>query len=264
MALIQAHFYSKVLNMQRTMNVILPQQKNGVGTASQETGNKWPVLYLLHGGSDDHTTWQRQTSIERYALEHGIAVVLASTDLGFYTDMKYGYRFFEHFSEELPQIVAEFFPGLSTKRESTFVAGQSMGGFGAIKLALFCPERFAAAASLSGMLDPVTRYETRETTYFNENYLPIYGDTVEEVCESVNDLPYQMEKALEEGRELPKLYMCCGTEDYLYDINRKFIDRFGKRANITYYEEPGSHEWGFWDRNIQRVLDWLPIPKEVR
>ena len=110
MALIQAHFYSKVLNMQRTMNVILPQQKNGVGTASQETGNKWPVLYLLHGGSDDHTTWQRQTSIERYALEHGIAVVLASTDLGFYTDMKYGYRFFEHFSEETAADCGGIFP----------------------------------------------------------------------------------------------------------------------------------------------------------
>lgn len=264
MALIQAHFYSKVLNMQRTMNVILPQQKNGVGTAEETAGRKWPVLYLLHGGSDDHTTWQRQTSIERYALDRGIAVILASTDLGFYTDMKYGYRFFEHYARELPEIVQEFFPNLSTRREDTFVAGHSMGGFGAIKLALFCPERFAAAASLSGMLDPVTRYELRDQMYFNENYLPIYGDTADEVRGSVNDLPFQMEKALEEGRELPKLYLCCGTEDYLYPINQAFMKRFGERAHITYYEEPGSHEWGFWDRNIQRVLDWLPISKEVR
>jgi len=257
MALIQVHFYSKVLAMQRTMKVILPQRSE-----KDQPTKKWPVLYLLHGGSDDHTTWQRQTSIERYAAEHGLAVVMASTDLGFYTDMKYGYKFFEHFAVELPEIVAEFFPNLHTDRKHTFVAGLSMGGFGAMKLALLCPERFAAAASLSGMLDPVERYALKESMEFNDNYYPIYGDTIDEVRESVNDLPYQMEKALKEKRDLPKLFVCCGTEDYLYPINKKFMDRFGEAANITYFEEPGIHEWGFWDRNIQRVLNWLPIGKE--
>lgn len=259
MALVHVHFFSAVLGMQRQMDVILPQQANGVGMDSGMEQGKIPVLYLLHGGSDDHTIWQRRTSIERYALERGIAVILPSTDLGFYTDMKHGPKFFTFFSEELPKIVHEFFPHLATDREHTFIAGLSMGGFGAVKLGILCPEKFAAVGSLSGMLDVCTRYE-RGDIY--PAFYPIYGDTIEDVRGTVNDLPYQMEQALAKKTNLPKFYLICGTEDFLYDINTDFRDRFADRIDLKYDEEPGIHEWGFWDRNILRILDWLPLSKE--
>lgn len=262
MALIHVNFYSKALGMQRSMDVIMPQKANGIGQGSVKSEEKIPVLYLLHGASDNHTIWQRRTSIERYALEKGLAVVMPATDLGFYADMKYGYDFWQFFSYEIFELVNEFFPGISTAREDTFVAGLSMGGFGTLKLGIMCPERFAAAASLSGLVDLVNWYGGD----FDKQFELIYG-TKEEVTGSINDLPYQMEQLIASGKPMPKFYMTCGTEDFLYPMNVEFRDRFKDRIDLTYHEEPGIHEWSYWDRNIQRILNWLPLKaneKEVK
>lgn len=258
MALIHANFFSRTLGMERQVDVILPQAVNGVGQSGVKSDKKVPVLYLLHGGSDDQTIWQRRTSIERYAVAKGLAVVMPATDLGFYTDQKYGYDYYQYFSKELPELIAVFFPMISTKREDTFVAGLSMGGFGALKLGINCPERFSYAASLSGLVDPVWEYENRDNVDFHINN---FG-TLEELKGSINDLPAMLEIQLKNKVKLPNFFMACGTEDFLYVPNVLFRDRFKERINLFYYEEPGTHEWGFWDRNIQKVLDWLPLNPE--
>ncbi|MDR1325120.1 MAG: esterase family protein [Treponema sp.] len=263
MAFIHAHFYSDALGMQRTIDVILPQRATRNGDQAGERDRHIPVLYLLHGWSDDHTGWQRRTSIERYALEKGLAVIMPGTDLGFYTDMKYGYDFWQFFSKELPRLVHEFFPRLSTRREDTFVAGLSMGGFGALKLGINCPERFSAVASLSGLTDPLWAYRSdnkdNEGAWFN-----IFGDE-DEMRGSVNDIHYKMEELIASGKTQPRFYQTCGTEDFLYNVNVAFRDRFKDRIDLTYHEEAGAHEWDYWDRNIQRVIKWLPLAanKEV-
>lgn len=258
MALIHANFYSETLGMERSMDVILPQVQNGIGQDSgQQQPESIPVMYLLHGATDDNSIWQRRTSIERYAVAKGLAVIMPATDLGFYTDMKYGYDFYQFFSRELPRIVHEFFPMISQKREDTFVAGLSMGGFGAFKLGINCPERFGYAASLSGLLDPLTGIASG-----GMDFLEISLGTAQEVKESINDLPWRLERQIAAGKQLPKMYMCCGTEDFLYPINVKFRKQFEGRIDLTCFEEPGTHEWGFWDRNIQRILEWLPLKKK--
>ncbi|MBO4887722.1 MAG: esterase family protein [Firmicutes bacterium] len=262
MALIHANFFSQAVGMERQIEVILPQVSNGVGQAgADETGmTDIPVLYLLHGGSDDHTIWQRRTSIERYATAKGLAVIMPSTDLGFYCDMKYGYDYFRYIGEELPKIVHEFFPALSVSREKTFVAGLSMGGFGAFKLGIHFPEKFSYAASLSGFLDPAEDLKAfaarpdRPESAFDW----IYG-SAEEVVGTIDDLPYQLDEQIRKKAKLPRFFMACGTEDFLYQTNLRFKNRFEGRIDLTWLEEPGTHEWGFWDRNIQRVLDWLPL-----
>ena len=70
----------------------------------KEGNGKYPTLYLLHGMSDDHTIWQRRTSIERYVSDLGLAVVMPSTHLGWYTDMYRGHKWWTYISQELPQI----------------------------------------------------------------------------------------------------------------------------------------------------------------
>ncbi|GHT66859.1 tributyrin esterase [Spirochaetia bacterium] len=255
MALVHTHFFSATLGMQRTIDVVLPQSASGIGVGGREQGSSIPVLYLLHGWSDDHTIWQRRTSIERYALEKGLAVIMPGSDLGFYTDMKYGYDFWEFFSNELPQIVAEFFPRISTRREDTFVAGLSMGGFGALKLGINCPERFAVVASLSGMVDPLWQYRSGKA---NEDWLNIFGEE-NELKGSNSDIHFKLEELIASGRSMPRFFQTCGTEDFLYEINVAFRDRFKDRIDLTYHEEPGVHEWGYWDRNIRRIINWLPI-----
>src|SRR6185369_5319964 len=122
----------------------------GVSRAGQSTFSGHPTLFLLHGMSDDETIWTRSTNVERYAAELGLAVVMPNVHRSFYTNMVHGYRYWDFVSMELVDKVRSFFP-LSHAREDNFVAGNSMGGHGAFKLAMRMPETFAAAASLSGV-----------------------------------------------------------------------------------------------------------------
>src|SRR6478752_8532516 len=134
MALMRCDFFSEVLGLSTSMTVILPQSTSGqIGMTGTERDGPPPVLYLLHGLSDDDTTWLRRTSIERYVAPLGLAVVMPQVHRSFYTDEAYGGRFWTFVSEELPALVSELFR-VSTAREDTFVAGLSMGGYGALKL----------------------------------------------------------------------------------------------------------------------------------
>lgn len=259
MALMQCNFYSEVLGLSTSMNVILPQRTlTQIGLQNKSFGDRHPVLFLLHGLSDDHTIWLRRTSIERYVAELGIAVVMPTVHRGFYTDMNRGYRYWTFISEELPAIARSFFP-LSEHREDNFVAGLSMGGYGAFKLALGCPEKFAAGASLSGALDICS---TQSGNVFErEEYINIFGD-LEQVRGSRNDLFHLAEELKSHEGARPKLYQCCGTEDFLYEDNIRFKEHCNKlNIELTYEEEPGTHEWGYWDMKIHRVLQWLPLRK---
>ncbi|TCL61466.1 S-formylglutathione hydrolase FrmB [Hydrogenispora ethanolica] len=259
MALIHCDFFSEVLDISTAMYVILPQPTQGqIGLKGRSFGTKHPVLYLLHGLSDDHTIWLRRTSIERYVAPLGLAVVMPAVNRSFYTDMERGYRYWTFISQELPEIARSFFP-LSGEREENFVAGLSMGGYGAFKLALRHPEKFAAAASLSGALDIVSRVrdEARQPEFEN-----IFGDP-QKLIGSDNDLFHLAQKVAKSTGPKPLLYQCCGTEDFLYPDNIRFRDFFRRLPlALTYEEEPGTHEWGYWDRKIQRVLEWLPLRKD--
>ena len=158
MAFLQVNFFSSVLGMCTAMNVILPQTTGTRGLIGVDTADvdvTYPVLYLLHGMSDDHTIWSRRTSIERYADEHGIAVVMPTTELGWYTNMKHGRKWRTYIGEELPAVCHDFFPRISQKREDTYIAGLSMGGYGAYALAMTYPEQYNAAAGLSGAYMPL-------------------------------------------------------------------------------------------------------------
>ncbi|RED56591.1 alpha/beta hydrolase [Cohnella lupini] len=243
MALLQCQFSSATLEIQASMNVILPQGKAG----------PLPTLYLLHGLSDDHTAWCRQTSIERYASEKGIAVVMPAVNRSFYADMRHGARYWSFVSEELPELARSFFP-LSPLREHNFAAGLSMGGYGAMKLGLSFPDRYAAVASLSGAMD-VHRLAVDK---FAGDMVNVFSDP-SEIPGSAADL-FGLAESVKGASAIPKLYQACGTEDFLYEDNIRFRDYCRSlELPLTYEEEPGTHEWGYWDRKIRRVLDWLPL-----
>lgn len=245
MAFLQCQFSSEALEIAASMNVILPQNIQG----------PLPVLYLLHGLSDDHTAWTRRTSIERYAEARGLAVVMPAVNRSFYADMEHGAKYWTFVSEELPKLARAFFP-LSDLREHTFVAGLSMGGYGAMKLALSFPDRFAAAASLSGAVDINRLIASGD---FERDMRLIFGNK-DSVFGSESDLFALAEKLAAGSQPIPQLYQCCGTEDFLYADNIRFRDRCRELGlPLTYEEEPGDHEWGYWDEKIKRVLQWLPL-----
>lgn len=260
MALIQCNFFSEVLGISTSMTVILPQQtKRQIGLDNKKKPDgRHPTLYLLHGLSDDDTAWVRKSSIERYVASRGLAVVMPNVHRSFYTDMAFGGRYWTFLSEELPEVAHSFFP-LSDKREDNFVAGLSMGGYGAFKWALRQPERFAAAASLSGALDMTARGEGEVDEELEHMFKMVFGDGV---AGTDNDLLWLLEQGAAAGGPKPKLFQCCGTEDFLYEDNLRFTEVCRKSGyELTDLYDPGAHEWNYWDEHIKLVLDWLPLGK---
>jgi S-formylglutathione hydrolase FrmB len=178
--------------------------------------------------------------------------------------MARGLRYWTFLSEELPALARSFFP-LSDAREDNFVAGLSMGGYGAFKLALRRPDKFAAAASLSGALDVagLAGRDRERDPLWSQEMENIFGDPGG-IAGSPNDLFFLAQEVARSDGPKPALFQCCGTEDVLHSDNLHFMeDAKSLGLNLTYEEGPGQHEWGFWDKWIQRVLEWLPMAKSV-
>lgn len=248
MALLHVTIDSKVLERETQLEVILPETPRGQIGMHSVSARSCPTLYLLHGMSDDHTIWQRRTSIERYAAQYGLAVVMPGTDLGWYTDMQEGEGYFTYISQELPAICRDLFPQMSARREDTWAAGLSMGGYGALKCALRAPQTFGRAVSLSGAPD-ITHMP--DETYWRD----IFGPK-EHIAGSFNDL-FAAASELP-ATQRPPLLMWCGTEDKLLECNRAFRDHLLRLGyDITYYESEGCHAWEWWDMHIQAALKWL-------
>lgn len=257
MALMHVDFFSDVLGMCMNMDVIIPQQTKGqIGMEGLAPDGPYKTMYLLHGMSDDQTIWQRRTSIERYVSKLGIAVVMPTTHLAFYTDTAYGMRYWTFISEELPRVCREFFPRMSGKREDTLAAGLSMGGYGAWKLGLGAGDTFGAAAALSGALDLAEDFRRNQGGERDAMFRGIFGD-VRQVKGSPNDLFALAEQLVKEKRELPRLYAWCGTEDFLYQDNLRAWAHVKKLGyDLTCEESADDHQWKYWDEKIQDVLRW--------
>jgi len=255
MAHLRCDFFSEALGLSTTMTVILPQQTaTQIGMAGRERDGAPPVLYLLHGLSDDDTIWLRRTSIERYVAPLGLAVIMPQVHRSFYTDEACGGRYWTFLSEELPNLVSSFFR-VSGSRNDTFVAGLSMGGYGALKWALRQPQRFAAAASLSGAVD-IDGLRGRSRPEDPQLLSRVFG--AEPLAGTPNDVFWLLEQA--EPAALPALWVGCGTDDALYADSVRFVQACASAGiPVTTSFIEGEHEWGLWDQQIQQVLAWLPL-----
>ena len=249
MALLTCDFFSDALQVGTSMTVVLPQRtEEQIGVTASGSDGPPPLLYLLHGLSDDHTAWQRYTAIGRYAEKAGIAVVMPAVHRSFYTNEAQGHRYWDFVSDELPRVVAEFLR-VSDRPDETFVAGLSMGGYGALKLALTYPERYAAAASLSGGLDLRTVLVKPERAELLER---VFGGSVAD-----EDDVFTL---LERASVVPPVYLGCGTEDPLLPGTERFADEAtAAGVDVTLDLRPGTHEWSLWDAMIADVIAWLPL-----
>lgn len=250
------HFRSEVLGIQTAAYVLLPDEKTLLRSKTPV-----PVLYLLHGLSDDHTMWLRQTRVESYAAQRRLAIVMPAANRSFYMNMAHGAKYDSFVAEELPRVIERYFP-VGRKRSQRFAAGLSMGGYGAIKLGLSRPSRYAAVASLSGALSVENVYEGDEPAEFLREMDAVYGSK-EQLLTGPGNLSLLAERISCTPARAPKIYMACGTEDFLFEQNERFVRRFGQALNIEYHTEPGAHTWEFWDRNIERVISWLPLEEEA-
>ena len=260
MALIRCDFFSDALGVSTSMTVLLPEQtRSQIGLTGAPTADAagFPTLYLLHGLSDDHTIWQRRTALERYVAPLGLAVVMPAVSRSFYTDEAYGLDYWTFLADELPAKVESLFR-VSDRREDRFVAGLSMGGYGAFRWALRRPDRFGAAASLSGALD-LARIQGGGVRAEDPRMMQrLFGDAT--VAGSDDDLFALLDTVVDP----PPLYLTCGTGDPLIDDNRRFAAACADRGiDLTSDFQAGLHDWEYWDRTIQDVLAWLPLRSRV-
>lgn len=246
MALARIGFFSESLGMCTSCDVILPQQPDPNAPA-----RTYPVVYLLHSITKGHSAWQRLTSIERYARRYGVIVVMPEAHLSSYADMKHGGKFFTYIADELPRAMRNFFP-ISDRREDTFICGASMGGYGALKIALNRPDRYAAAGSLSAGCISYRGYIEKE----NARGLTLKWLTFEEngLDEEDADTAARV-RALAKTGDAPAIFLSCGAEDALLIRNcretRDLFEEAGKDAfRFEYAEHPGGHDWDYWDAHI--------------
>jgi S-formylglutathione hydrolase FrmB len=242
------------------MTVLLPERRH---VPRKREDKKYPVLYALHGHGQDHTNWQRDGYLEHLLKEKDVIVVMPHGGRSFYTDAKYGHEYFSFLTEELPIIIANYFPA-STKREDTFIAGISMGGYGAMKAALLRPDLYSAVASLSGGFNPYSIVKKTPQGMFScrdmdQNIDNIFGGA-DAFYASENYLPNAFDKLKNSGKPIPKMYMCCGKQDFVYEANIEFRNHILKSGtDLVYEEEDGQHTWDFWNMMMPRVLKFFGL-----
>lgn len=256
MALFEMQYYSKALGTSVCVNLILPEipkKHDGIGSPNGE----YKTLYLLHGLSDNCNAWLRYTSIERYAKDYNVAVVMPSVSRSWYSDTAYDAKYFTFVAKELPEVCRSYFNGISAKKENNFVAGLSMGGYGAMKLALTYPECFEGCASLSGSLDITRKGRPCNINEWRGNFgFDLPSPSALEGTE--NDIFALTKKLANTNISFPKIFLWCGTEDSLIKINREYT-QFLNELNVShvYNESEGDHSWKWWDLHIQKVLEFF-------
>lgn len=267
MALIRVDFFSKSLMRTVTANVVLPTDKVLGGAGEQKTG-KYKTLYLLHGIFGNYTDWVTGTRIESWAKDKDLAVVMPCGENKFYVDNERSGDMYGRFiGEELVEFTRKTFP-LSDKREDTFIGGLSMGGYGALRNGLKYHETFSRIVALSAGLikEGILSSEYSDGWSMNNRYYyeSVFGDLSRF---EGSDMDYEalVERLVSEGKDVPKIYLACGTEDFLYPQNlayHRFLEEKG--VEHSYVEGPGVHDWVFWDTYIKKALEWLPLGEEVK
>ena len=248
MSYLQLSLYSETLRLETTVQVIL---------AADPAAS--PCLLLLHGASDDDTMWLRRTSVERYADRYGISVVMSNGYRSCYTDMRRGPAVETYLIHELPDFLRRHL-GLPTSRELNFIAGLSMGGYGALRLGLRHPERFNAIGCFSSgnlLFDPMFRPGTSDPYGWVSLVLGEDVDNPSSKRDPDFDL-FEILAAIPADAPFPRVYMACGRDDYLLNCSRITAERLAAHPTLPFYyeESHGAHDWNFWDRYIKHFLDW--------
>lgn len=259
MALIEVNFVSKSLLRTVTFNAIIPL--DGLNKSDATRREKFRTAYLLHGSYGNHTDYIAGTRIQRWAEEHNIAVIMPAGENQFFIDKpKYSEYYGRFVAEELVNFTRNLFP-LSEKREDTFIAGLSMGGYGALVNGLKYHETFGAIGALSPGL--ILNDILHQTKLFDDIGLSMdlynyYLDGVDTIENSDKDYYYLIDKLRREKKEIPRLYIAIGKNDFLIEPVRKFKEYLDETGiTVTYIEGKGKHDWDFWDTYTKKFIEWL-------
>lgn len=225
-----------------------------------DTYGRYPVLYLLHGLTGDENDWVTRSRLMEYAARYRLIVVMPGAGDTWYANSATdpGARYED-------AIIKELIPHVDSKyrtvaaREGRAIAGLSMGGLGAVKLALRYPEMFAFAGSFSGAFD-VPRTASlgkRPSARMLKDLRRVFGGEGSQTRRD-NDVFALLQQPLPKGTRLPYLYVSMGRSDPLPQVSES-NPRFGRalraqKVEHEYHERPGTHDWRFWDSELESML----------
>ena len=267
MAIVKVNFFSEsLLRMVNLMCVIPIDKREMDGEGLRETDKPLKTLYLMHGIYGGEYDWITSTRLFKWAKDRNLAVILPAGENSFYSDQKAAHNYYGKFiGDELVKFTRTMFR-LSDRREDTFVGGLSMGAMGAFYAALRYPDTFGYVGALSTALlgesypkdDDPAMYLLSSRTFFET----IFGK--EEDYRNSGMDPYKLAADLKaSGKPFPKIYMAIGENDPLLSANQdyqRYLTELG--APLEFHVDQGAHDWAFWDRNLYRILEWLPVERK--
>lgn len=257
MVLFRGDIKCKSLQRRTSISVILPADNIHFLNDSEEIVPKpYKTLYLLHGlyGSDD--IFLANTSIQKFAEDNGVAIVIPCGENSFYVDNEKAHAYYgEYVGQELLDITRNIFP-LSPEREDTYIAGFSMGGYGAIRNGLKYCQNFSKIGMISPALitEDIVNYTSDDNVLRSrEFYESVFGD-LDKIKNSDKDPKYLIENC----NEIPEIYMACGIDDFLFEKAADFY-RFlnSKEIDSTFIGDEGEHTWEFCDKYVKEFIKTL-------
>ena len=226
----------------------LPAARNAVvvlPAGYDHSGRRYPVLYLLHGHGGGHRNWVDRTNLLAQTARLPLIVVLPDAGNSWYTNSfaRPDERFEEYVAREVPAFIDQNFRTL-TYREARYVAGLSMGGYGALKLGLKYSARFSLVGSFSGA--PLAAAGTSPTR------MDAFGPEGSATRAENDLLALARDARIADGTYF---YIDTGTADELLSENSQFVAAMAARPlAYEYHEVPGTHGWEFWDRRLPVFL----------
>lgn len=240
---------SVILDMDVKIQLSLPENRHQTDDLQ---GRKYPILYILHGYKEDCSTWMNFSTLPLLTRDLDLIVCTVSESNGFYINQSCGFRTFDFLTKELPVKLKNFLP-ISDRREDTYVMGESMGGYGTLRLALGAPEVYGHACVLSGC--PMD-YD-RLTSLDSDHRMHAYLGSKSEYEQSDNNIYNLIDKLNQSGGSRPEIQLYCGTEDPLYPDCRKFSEYMlsnGKDWKFTSSFSHGKHDFYFWNSVLPQAL----------
>jgi putative tributyrin esterase len=240
-------FQSVSLQRKMTYRIYLPRHHS--------SSVRYPVLYLLHGLYGDYRNWDTLTHLADYMRDRQFIVVMPDAGNSWYVNSvtEPSDRFEDYIAKDLVSEIDRKYRTIP-RREGRAIAGLSMGGYGAIKIALKYPEKYVFAGSLSGALD-AARTLAEEVPEYHDQLVKVLGEPGNP-ARAENDV-FSLLAGADPARE-PYFYIACGASDRFLKINRDFVKELSARNfAYEYHETSGGHEWPYWDRAVQPLLDAL-------
>jgi S-formylglutathione hydrolase FrmB len=239
-------FHSAAMNREMPYRVLMP--------ATIPTGTKLPVVYLLHGGGGNFRDWSNYSDVARFA-EQGLILVMPDGDESYYTNSteRPQDRYEDYIVNDLISDVEGRFP-VASGRAHRAIAGLSMGGFGAVKLALKHPELYAFAGGLSSALDVPSRPFSIKRIGQWHQHASIFG-LPGSATRHDND-PFVLARTADpDPAKTPYLFLTCGDKEGLLATNQSFAKILEQRKfRYEFHVVPGGHNWGQWNARLELFL----------